>query len=61
MKTLEEILAELKGKTIKSVEKANDADCGLFIHFTDGTRLSFGYSGYEGHTTYNYEEIEELA
>lgn len=46
----------LMGKTVSLVTKV-DADEGLTIHFSDGTRLEFVYNGCEGNTTINDEEL----
>lgn len=60
---LKDILIQLEGKEIQYVKDSMEegADCGLTIMFTDGTKLSFGYSGCEGSTYYNEEEIQELS
>lgn len=46
---------QIEGKTVESVCLNKEADDGLIIVFTDGTQLSFGFSGSEGSF-----EIKEL-
>ena len=58
--TIDELLKNLEGKKIKKVEESKSYDCGLEITFTDDTTLSYGYSGCEGLTFFNGENIEEL-
>ncbi len=52
-----EITNMLKGKIIDKVTKVN-CDEGLTIHFIDGTKLEFGYSGCEGETAINNDSVD---
>ena len=56
--TINEILTELlKDKTVKVVTRVN-CDEGATIHFSDGTKIEFGYSGCEGETAVNDSEVD---
>ena len=51
-----EVTLLLEGKTVERVTKVS-CDEGAVIHFTDGTKLEFGYSGCEGQTAINNQLI----
>ena len=60
---LEQLIIDLPGKTVDKVVDHDEhgSDCGMTIYFTDGTFISWGYSGCEGTTWCNGEEIPELS
>ena len=51
------ITSLLSGKIIEKITKVN-CDEGLTIHFTDETKLEFGYSGGYGEVAINNKKID---
>jgi hypothetical protein len=51
----EQLNKALTGKTVKSVDRADDADMGILIHFTDGTRLEMKFCAEYGDIFLNDE------
>lgn len=58
--TLEQLIEDLKGKTIDHILQDVKHDCGLIITFTDNTILHYYYSSCEGSTIYKPSNSDEI-